>query len=123
MRAYQLWNNGPWIDLDHVLGIDPPVFIDRMGSGGFFVEMNIRMMFQDKPRIISRYQETDKQRDPEMEVMAPECNANAWPTELHWMVYKVYEPLVKEWSGKQPGALDPLALGYDPRRYRKIRRG
>lgn len=47
------------IDLDHVLAIDEPEFIDRMGGGGYFAEFEIHMMFLDKPLRVSTYCEAD----------------------------------------------------------------
>lgn len=35
MRAYKFRNT--WLDLDHVLGVGPVVFENRMGSGGYFI--------------------------------------------------------------------------------------
>lgn len=48
MRPYQLWISGPWVDLDSVLEVIPPEFVE---NHGFAIEMGIRFAFQEGLRI------------------------------------------------------------------------
>lgn len=57
MRAYHIKEQGWWVDLDHILGISEPEFVDRMGCGGYFVEFYITMTFKDSPLVVSFNQE------------------------------------------------------------------
>lgn len=117
MRPYQLWEHGPWVDLDQVQEIHPPKFIDRMGSGGFFVEMYVYFAFRDVPRIFKWYQPMDDDT-VHREVIRPKCTKSGWPTELTRMLNEVYLPLLKEWSGKTMWTGNPINYGYDERRYK-----
>ena len=59
---YKTWFN-EHIDLSHILTISDPVFVNRMGYGGLFVEFSIEFILRDKPITYS----FDTQRDLCME--------------------------------------------------------
>jgi hypothetical protein len=47
----------PWglhIDLDHLQAVSDTRFVDRMGSGGFFVEADLWFALRDKPIVICK---------------------------------------------------------------------
>jgi|SRR5579859_1307032 len=49
MRVYHSDLIGRYIDLDHILAISDAYFVDRMGSGGHFVQFEIMMAFLNEP--------------------------------------------------------------------------
>lgn len=59
---YKTWFN-QHIDLSHILTISDPVFVNRMGHGGLFVEFSIEYILRDNPITYS----FDTQRDLHME--------------------------------------------------------
>lgn len=68
MRPYKIeWYADQWrrdthklhVDLDHILAISEPYFVDRMGHGGYFARFDITMAFLDKPIIISIHSAAD----------------------------------------------------------------
>lgn len=42
------------IDLDKIIAINDAIFIDRMGSGGYFVGFSIECQLRDEPLILER---------------------------------------------------------------------
>lgn len=52
MRVHKFKDH--WIDLDHVLAIGDAAFINRMGSGGWFVGFHLIMAFRDRPLLFER---------------------------------------------------------------------
>lgn len=109
MRPYQLWEQGPWVDLDYIQEVIPPEFVDRMGQGGFFIEMSIRFAFQNDvrlfrwnqdwevPNIIIRRDGTVDEgfKDPK------ECVplTNGVPSVLVQAELKIFRPLMYRWAG------------------------
>ena len=46
---------GTHIDLSHILSISDAYFVDRMGSGGYFVEFQIQFILRDSPIFYTEY--------------------------------------------------------------------
>lgn len=122
IRPYQMWPHGPWIDLNHVQQVNPPMFIDRMGFGGYFVEMTVELAFRDQPRVFKFYQEAGEY-NPNREQPRPKVYDDGWPTELKHVVHAVYYPLVLEWTGQVVILGGPAVYGYDANVYARRGRG
>lgn len=122
MRAHQIWN-GPWIDLDHVLEVTPPKFVNRMGHGGYFIEMDLRFAFQDQPRTF-RWQQKGiwiKDKDHKDQRFGhfdgPELTSLGVPTKMELVILKVYRPLMRAWTNKAVDPWGPVTTessGYEP---------
>jgi len=119
MRPYQLYPNGPWVDLDSVQVVTPPVFVDRMGSGGYYAVMDIRFAFQNEPMTIrwgsdcqwKEPNQPNKERDRLVPVLI-----EGVPEALHRMELTVYRPLMGWWG--EVGIKGPVEpRGYDAAMY------
>jgi len=121
MRPYQLYPRGPWLDLDHVLEIEPPEFVDRMGYGGYFVELRLYLAFRDDPRVFGFQSESEFVREDDYSY--PKLDEHGFPDKLWWLLKSVYLPLLKEW-GNIVALIhkDPAHYGYNKERYERLRR-
>lgn len=102
----------PWIDLDTIQSINPPTFVDRMGHGGYFIEMAVFHAFQDSPRIFSwaqpgEFVQGHGFRGPER---TPERTPEGEPTVQALVRKEVYEPLLRAWMGEVPEEKAPVPL-------------
>lgn len=99
MKPYQLIKDGEWVDLSAIQSIEPPVFVDQMGHGGYFAVMRWRVAFQDKPRELWWEQQVEWDQQKENgRGHNPKVDANGEPTEVARMRRQVFEPLLKAWS-------------------------
>lgn len=52
MRLYKYM--GTWMDVDHLLAANGPTFVDKMGSGGYFIKTTLHFMFTNEPLVLQR---------------------------------------------------------------------
>jgi len=120
MRPYQVYPRGPWVDLDSIQEIDPPEFVDRMGFGGYFVEMRLRVAFREEPRVFSFKSESEWVKEDDYAY--PKLDEHGFPDQLWWLVQSVYLPLLKEWGNVIALVVkDPAHYGYHKDRYQRLR--
>lgn len=94
---------GRYIDLEHLVSISDAKFIDRMGSGGFYVGFEINLLMIDQPIVYERkfeYDETDRHSSHRQKpVMAPYSNRTLAEIRLQAQV----DDLVKQWKEYKEG--------------------
>ena len=107
MRPYLIPKTNRWVDLDTIQEIREPVFLDRLGHGGYFISLTWRHAFQDRDHEQLFRQEPIYTYDERthLEVTSPKLDASGQPDQLAIITGGVFKPFLWAWThGKVPHA-------------------
>ena len=110
MRPYLIPKTNRWVDLDTIQEIREPVFLDRLGYGGYFISLTWRHAFQDKDHEQLFNQDSHRWHDDRGNShVEPRKDELGRPDQLAVIREEVFKPFLAAWQQPRPDALSRLA--------------
>lgn len=110
MRPYLIPRTNRWGDLDTIQEIKEPVFIDRMGSGGFYILLEWRHAFQND--YTEHFFPQSAVYGPSGTRPTPKCDERGNPDQLTLIYNDVFTAFFNAWTKTNPS--EPKIGDFEP---------